>query len=246
MNARWTIPLLALTALIAILALPVHGQTGIIVNNADTVRQEGVRLDGSLSGVAGSVGPRVVLQYANTMRAERIAAPPANLINLFAQVPARIVLQYANTMRQAALVAPPGELQVLFGQVADRIILQYANTSRQMMLAYPGALIGDTVPPQISDVRMQNLAGGVKIIWTTDEFATSEVRYGITPGTYPWVAGSRLYEKQHEVPLLGLTPGTTYYFVAFSIDRSGNQSVTGEYQIQARVQTYLPAILRRR
>ena len=94
--------------------------------------------------------------------------------------------------------------------------------------------------------RLVRAAGGVKIIWTTDEFATGEVRYGTAPGTYPWVAGSRLYEKQHEVTLPGLTSGTTYYFVAFSIDRSGNQSVTGEYQIQARVQTYLPAILRGR
>ena len=137
-------------------------------------------------------------------------------------------------------------LQTLLGQVADRIILQYANTSRQMMLAYPGALIGDTVPPRIQNVRTQNVAGGVKVLWMTDEFATGEVRYGTAPGTYPWVAGSRLYEKQHEVTLLGLTPGTTYYFVAFSIDRSGNQSITGEYQVQSRVQTYLPAILRGR
>ena len=246
MKARKIIPLLALAALLLAVTLPVHGQTGIIIDNADTVRQEGVSLNAGLSSATSSVGPRIVLQYANTKREERIAAPPANLVNLFAQVPARIVLQYANTVRQAALVAPPGELQALFGQIADRIILQYANTSRQVTLAYPVVLIGDTVPPQIREVRAQNVAGGVKITWTTDEFATGEVRYGTAPGTYPWVAGSRLYEKQHEVTLLGLTSGTTYYFVAFSIDRSGNQSVTGEYQIQARVQTYLPAILRGR
>ena len=129
-----------------------------------------------------------------------------------------IILQYSNTMRQAALAAPPAVLQTLLGEVADRIMLQYANTSRQSVLAYPGALIGDTVPPQIREVRAQNVAGGVKIIWTTDEFATGEVRYGTAPGTYPWVAGSRLYEKQHEVTLPGLTPGVTYYFVAFSGD----------------------------
>ena len=246
MKALQITPLIALTVLMAVLALPAHGQTGIIIDNADTVRQEGVSLNAGLSSATSSVGPRIVLQYANTKREERIAAPPADLANLLVQVSTRIVLQYANTMRQAALVAPPGELQSLFGQVAGRIILQYANTSRQMMLAYPVVLIGDTVPPQFREVRAQNAAGGVKITWTTDEFATGEVRYGTAPGTYPWVAGSRLYEKQHEVTLLGLTPGTTYYFVAFSIDRSGNQSATGEYQIQARVQTYLPTILRGR
>lgn len=58
MNARKTAPLLALAALIAILALPAHGQTGIIVNNADAIRQEGI----SLGSVTGSVGPRIVLQ----------------------------------------------------------------------------------------------------------------------------------------------------------------------------------------
>ena len=95
---------LALAALIAILALPAHGQTGIIIDNADTVRQEGVSLNAGLSSATSSVGPRIVLQYANTKREERIAAPPVALANLFAQVPARIVLQYSNTMRQAALV----------------------------------------------------------------------------------------------------------------------------------------------
>ncbi len=113
-----------------------------------------------------------------------------------------------------------------------------------MTLAYPVALIGDTVPPQIRDVRTQNVAGGVKVTWTTDEFATSDVRYGTSPGTYPWVAGSRLYEKQHAVTLLGLTQGTTYYFVVFSIDRSDNQATGGEYQVKMLTKTYLPVLLR--
>lgn len=69
MNARKTAPLLALAALIAILALPAHGQTGIIVNNADAIRQEGISL-GSVTG--------------NTMRQEW-AAPPAGLQTLFGQ-----------------------------------------------------------------------------------------------------------------------------------------------------------------
>ncbi|QLQ04672.1 MAG: hypothetical protein HZY76_00230 [Anaerolineae bacterium] len=138
---------LIICALLIMFVLPVHGQSGIIVNNADAIRQEGVSLDSGLSGVTSSVGPRIVLQYANTMRQERVAAPPGALQTLFGQVPARIILQYANTMRQERVVTPPAGLQTLFGQVAPRIILQYANTSRQVTLAYPVALIGDTVPP---------------------------------------------------------------------------------------------------
>ena len=104
MNGRKIIPLLALLALIAVLAIPAHGQTGIIVNDAATVRQEGVSLDTGLSSATSSVSPRIVLQYANTKREERIAAPPSALQALFAQVPARIVLQYANTVRPAPLL----------------------------------------------------------------------------------------------------------------------------------------------
>ena len=124
----------------------------------------------------------------------------------------------------ATQAGKPGELRALFGQVANRIILQYANTSRQVTLAYPVALIGDTVLPQIRDMRTQNMAGGIKITWTTDEFATSDVRYGTTPGIYPWVVGSRLYEKQHALTLGALMPGTTYYFVVTAYDSAGNES----------------------
>jgi len=245
MNARRILPLLVFCTLLVVLALPVHGQTGIIVNNADTIRQEGVSLNTGLSVATSSVGPRIVLQYANTKREERVFAPPGALQTLFAQVPARIVLQYANTMRQTALAAPPGELRTLFGQVADRIILQYANTSRQMALAYPVALIGDTVPPQIRDVRTQNVAGGVKVTWTTDEFATSEVRFGIAPGVYTQTASDPLFEKTHSLTLTGLTAGQTYYFIVRGADRSGNQAQSGEYQVKVQTKTYLPLIRRR-
>jgi hypothetical protein len=276
MNTRKAIPLLAMAALVLLLTLPAHGQTGIIVNNADTVREEGVSLDAGLSSITGSVSPHVVLQYANTKREERIAVPPTDLQALFAQVPARVVLQYANTkreeriavppadlqalfvqvsarvilqyantMRQAALAAPPGELRTLFGQVADRIILQYANTNRQVTLAYPVALIGDTVPPQIRDVRTQNVAGGVKVTWTTDEFATSAVRYGAAPGTYTQTAADPLFDKSHSLTLTGLTAGRTYYFVVRGADRSGNQAISGEYQVRTLGKMYLPMIRRR-
>ena len=50
--------------------------------------------------------------------------------------------------------------------------------------------------------------------------------------------------------MLGLTTETTYYFIAFGVDRSGNQTQSGEYQsgeyqIEAQTKTYLPLVLRR-
>lgn len=115
-----------------------------------------------------------------------------------------------------------------------------------MALAYPVALINDTVPPQIRDVQAQTVAGGVKITWTTDEFATSEVRYGTAPGVYTQVVSNPLYEKQHAVTLTGLTSGPTYYFVVRGADRSGNQAQSGVYQVRAQMKMYLPLVVRRR
>jgi len=245
MNMSKVWPFLALAALIAILAMPAHGQTGIIVNNADTIRQEGVRLDGGLGDVTGRVGPRIVLQYANTKREERVVAPPAALQTLFGQVTPRVILEYANTARHERVVAPPAALQTLFGQVAPRIILQYANTSRQMALAYPAALINDRTPPVIGNVQTQPVAGGVKVTWTTDEFATGEVRYGTAAGSYGQVVSDPLYEKQHSLTLAGLTPGMRYYFVVAGVDLSGNRGQSGEYQVRVQVKTFLPLIRRR-
>ncbi|MBM4430923.1 MAG: hypothetical protein FJ026_11345 [Chloroflexi bacterium] len=245
MKTRISIFLLALPVLAVVLASPANSQTGIILTRADTMRQEGVRLDSGLGSATSGVGPRIVLQYANTKREERIAAPPGALQTLFGQVPARIVLQYANTMRQERVAAPPAALQTLFGQVAPRIILQYANTSRQMTLAYPRALINDTVPPQIRDVRTQPVAGGVKITWTTDEFATSEVRHGTAPGVYTQTTADPLFKKVHNLTLTGLTAGRTYYFIVRGADRSGNPAQSGEYQVKVQTKMYLPLIRRR-
>ncbi|MFZ1402919.1 MAG: fibronectin type III domain-containing protein [Anaerolineae bacterium] len=259
------------------MALPTHGQAGIIVNNADTVRQEGVSVDTGLTNVTRSVGPRIVLQYANTKREERIIAPPADLRTLFAQVPvrialqyantkreeritapptdlrtlfaqvpARIVLQHANTMRQAALTAPPGELRTLFGQVVNRIILQYANTSRQVTLAYPVALIGDTAPPQISNVVVTRVGASIRVTWNTNEFANSTVLYGMQTGSYPQSVTNPLFERQHEINLTGLRGGTTYFLRVRSADLSGNTATGAERSIVAGGGVYLPYVARRR
>ena len=274
MSARKTIPWLVVVALVAILAMPAHGQTGIIVNNADTVRQESVSPE---TGLPVSVGPRIILQYANTKREEQIAAPPTDLRTLFAQVPvrivlqytntkreeriaappaalrtlfaqvsARIVLQYANTIRQAALAAPSSELRTLFGQVADRIILQYANTGRQVTLTYPVALIGDTAPPQISNVVVTRVGASIRITWTTNEFANSTVLYGTQSGSYPQSVTNPLFERQHEINLTGLRGGTTYFLLVRSADLSGNTATGSERSIVASSGVYLPYISRRR
>lgn len=241
MNARKSIPLLlALVILLLIVVLPAHSQTGIIVNNADTVRQQSV----SLYPGPRDVGPRIVLQYANTLRQERIIAPPPPLQALFSQVSPRIVVQYANSLRQERIATPPATSQTLFGQVTSRIVLQYANTSRQVALSYPRALIGDTTAPQISAIAASRQGGNVLVSWTTNEFADSAVLLGTQSGIYTQTVSDPLFVKQHEITLIALQAGTIYYYKVHSTDLSGNTATSAERTLRAQAFMYLPLIAR--
>lgn len=94
-------------------------------------------------------------------------------------------------------------------------------------------------------MRARAESGGLRVLWETDEFATSEVRYGTASGAYGTPVMAPFYVKQHGVILTGVPPGQIIYFVVSSVDRSGNRSVSGEYQVQAQTKTYLPMVLRR-
>ena len=131
------------------------------------------------------------------------------------------------------------------GAVALRLILESAETGRQISLAYPLPFFNDQVPPVIRDVRVRSEAGGLRVLWETDEFATSEVRFGTAPGAYGPPVVDPLYTKQHGVILTAVTPGQTYYLVASSVDRSGNRSTSGETQAKPLKTNFLPLVLRR-
>jgi hypothetical protein len=137
MNARPLLLLLLLGLLILPLAWPARSQSGIIVNNADAVRETGASLNPNLGTVTASVRTRVVLQSANAGRHEALGALPAALQALFTQVRQRIVLQAANTARHETLGALPAELQSIFMQVGKRIVSQAANALRHANLTAP-------------------------------------------------------------------------------------------------------------
>jgi hypothetical protein len=84
------------------------------------------------------------------------------------------------------------------------------------------------------------------IAWSTNEYADSQVHYGLQSGQYPYTVQDPLYLKQHQVTLRGLTPGTAYYFLVRSSDRSGNAAESAESRFTTIFPTYLPVILRRR
>lgn len=59
------------------------------------------------------------------------------------------------------------------------------------------------------------------IAWGTDEPATSQVEYGLTPA-YGGSASVSGYAASHSVPLTGLTPETTYHYRVLSTDACGS------------------------
>ncbi len=228
MNARKLTTVLAMALLVFALitvAVPVAGTPNddIIVNGADVIRQESVARSQGLIDSTTNIGARIVAQYANTLRTINLAAVPGAFQTLLGQVPSRIIFAYANTNRQFDLASVPGAFQTVLDLVPNRIIFQYANTNRNLPLAYPAALINDATPPQISNVKANAVSNDTAaIIWTTDEFANSQVSYGVQSGQYTGTASDPLYVKQHVITLTEMIPDTTYYYQVHSADQSGN------------------------
>ncbi len=90
----------------------------------------------------------------------------------------------------------------------------------------------DTTPPNITTLVSQAGTAMALIGWNTNEPATSRVWYGTaTPldpdVTTPSVSSSVLV-TDHQLQLTDLLPNTTYYFIAESIDASGNITESNE------------------
>jgi hypothetical protein len=195
--------------------------------------------------IASQQGDRIIINYADEVR-ESWVSMAQDLTYRLTGVGPRIVLQYANQLRHIDLPAVPGALQILLEQVSDRVIFQYANTNRQEEMVYPAILINDTSLPQISDIAARMTGSDTAIItWTTNEFADSAVIYGTQPGVYPQTVSDPLYTKQHEITLIGLMSGPTYYYKVRSTDRSDNTTTSLEHSFTAQqVYVYLPLVMR--
>jgi hypothetical protein len=84
----------------------------------------------------------------------------------------------------------------------------------------------DVTPPVISAVTATPGPSGTTatIDWLTDEFSTSSVLYGTSPGSLTLSASSSSMVVTHSLPLASLTPSTTYYFRVTSEDASSNSA----------------------
>ncbi len=89
---------------------------------------------------------------------------------------------------------------------------------------------GTEEPPVISNVQSDPADTTCLVTWDTDEAATSQVRYGTSPGSYTHeTPQDASLVTSHAVNLTGLDPETTYYFVVVSEDAQGQVSQSEEH-----------------
>ena len=89
----------------------------------------------------------------------------------------------------------------------------------------------DSTAPVISNIVIGNPdTTSVTITWTTDEVADSYIGYSESSGVYSHEQGTPARVTSHSVDLVGLDPGTTYYFQVKSKDPSGNQALDASHQ----------------
>ena len=90
----------------------------------------------------------------------------------------------------------------------------------------------DTVPPKISNVKLENVTdSSATVTWETDEDADSAINYGFLPdlGVIRIPATDK---KQHSVKLENLDPGKMYYFRVISADANKNQGISADYKLK--------------
>jgi subtilisin family serine protease len=117
----------------------------------------------------------------------------------------------------ATVTAPAaGKLQIAHG---NWIRAEYFDASEHVTNV--ANAVADLVPPVISAVAVTNQFNQMVVSWTTDEPATSIVRFG-TNATLNRAVTNTLFTTSHEIELSGLIAGQTYYYAVISADAAGN------------------------
>jgi hypothetical protein len=88
----------------------------------------------------------------------------------------------------------------------------------------------DVTPPVISEVAATDVEeDSATIVWITDEGATSQVEYGLTPEYGSITPLDENLVLNHSVSLSDLTDVTLYHFRVRSTDGAGNESVSTDF-----------------
>ncbi|MBN2457937.1 PGF-pre-PGF domain-containing protein [Candidatus Woesearchaeota archaeon] len=100
----------------------------------------------------------------------------------------------------------------------------------------------DLTPPVISAVSTAATSiYSARITWTTEEGATSTVRYGTASGIYTATASNSSMLTSHSMNISGLAASTTYYYRVNSTDADGNSIESGEYSFSTLAEPDLTA-----
>ncbi len=108
------------------------------------------------------------------------------------------------------------------------------NTTYSAQGSFATPAVADTTAPVISSVSATDLAStSAKVIWTTNEAASSKVWYGlitplVTTATTTLMTQDAALVTSHAVNLTGLTASTTYYYMVSSTDAASNSASSGE------------------
>jgi hypothetical protein len=105
----------------------------------------------------------------------------------------------------------------------------------------------DTAPPHIDDASIMVVPSHDRatIQWTTNEGATTEIRYGTHADSLNLTLIDQAITTNHSVTITGLSASTTYFYKALSTDASGNgptQSQTRSFATTATADTSPPVI----
>ncbi|HNB54869.1 MAG TPA: fibronectin type III domain-containing protein [Anaerolineales bacterium] len=221
---------------------------GIVIIGADDSTTLSFAPSIVLNDLISNVEPRLQIQYAEANQDHPLGPMNPTLQNLINQVDPRFQIQYAEANQLHSLGPLNSTLNALLNEVEARFKIQFAEANTQHPLSYPAALINDITAPQITvtptPTALTNTTA--KVTWTTNEFATTEFKYGIAPGSYTQTLTEDSFQKLHALTLTGLTAGTEYYYRITSTDRSSNvfQDIERSFTFNPPQQVYLPLIRR--
>ena len=120
------------------------------------------------------------------------------------------------TITGAAVV--DGRLQIAHGNLIEAT---YQDASAGVTRT--ATATADLIGPVITDVAVTNRFGRAVITWTTDEYANGRVFFG-TNAALGQIATGPFELFDHEIGLVGLIPGRTYFFKVASTDEAGNST----------------------
>lgn len=104
----------------------------------------------------------------------------------------------------------------------------HPNTAGYNAIAdYVATMLVDTTAPVISSIATSTTGTTATINWTTNERATSTIRYGLTTA-YGATSTSATATTTHSVTLTGLTSETTYHFQILVSDSSNNLATSSD------------------